>query len=154
MSLQVIPLEINKGTGSSGVVRPAEEPYILINIVFAGVILLMMFYSVIFSPDKNTYPVACIHEKITGQPCESCGLSHSFSLILRGRISEAYEWNHNGMRVFIFFFAQLIMRVRFSIEYMKSSRNRSQLILMDSAGSFLMFLLAFMPFILFIFRWM
>lgn len=140
--------------GSSGIVRPAEEPYILINIVFAGVILLIMFYSVIFSPDKNTYPVACIHEKITGQACESCGLSHSFSLILRGRFSEAYEWNHNGMRVFIFFFAQLIMRVKFSVDYMKGYVKRSQLILMDSIGSFLLFLLAFMPFILFIFRWM
>jgi hypothetical protein len=153
MSLQVIPLGINKGA-SPDLIRPAEEPYILINIVFAGLIMLIMFYSVIFSPDKNSYPVPCIHEKITGQPCESCGLSHSFSLILRGRISEAYVWNHNGMRVFIFFFAQLIMRIKFSLDYMKNTGNRKQLILMDSAGSFLMFLMAFIPFILFIFRWM
>ncbi len=63
-----------------------KEPYLIINILLAGVIILVMIYSGIFSPDKDDYPVTCIHEKLTGQPCVSCGLSHSFSLIVRGRI--------------------------------------------------------------------
>ena len=133
--------------------RLGNEPYIIINTVFAGVIILIMIYSGIFSPDRNAYPVVCIHEKITGEPCASCGLSHSFSLILRGRIGEAYDWNENGMRVFLFFVSQLFMRIVFSYFYMKNESLRRQLILIDIAGSLVIFFVAFLPFLLFIFRW-
>jgi len=124
-----------------------NEPYLFINIFFAGVILLIIAYSGIFSPDTNNYPVVCIHQKLTGQPCFSCGLSHSFSLIVRGRISEAYQWNIYGMRVFLFFVSQLILRIAFSIFYLKYSDTRKQLILVDCIGSGIIFLFVFWPFI-------
>ena len=124
-----------------------NEPYLFINIFFAGVILLIIAYSCIFSPDKNNYPVVCIHQKLTGQPCFSCGLSHSFSLIVRGRINEAYQWNIYGMRVFLFFASQLILRIVFSIFYLKYPDTRKQLILVDCIGSGIIFLFAFWPFI-------
>ncbi len=124
-----------------------NEPYIIINIFFAGVILLIIAYSGIFSPDKDNYPVACIHEKLTGEPCLSCGLSHSFSLIIRGRISEAYKWNIYGMRVFLFFASQLILRVAYSIFYVKYPDTRKQLIIIDCIGSALILLTCFWPFI-------
>ena len=124
-----------------------NEPYIFINIFFAGVILLIIAYSGIFSPDKDNYPVVCIHQKLTGQPCFSCGLSHSFSLIVRGRINEAYQWNIYGMRVFLFFASQLILRIVFSIFYLKFTDTRKQLILVDCIGSGIIFLFAFWPFI-------
>ncbi len=57
-----------------------NEPYITINFILAGVILLIFIYSGFFSPDKDNYPVVCIHERLTGEQCASCGLSHSFSL--------------------------------------------------------------------------
>jgi hypothetical protein len=123
-----------------------KEPYILINLVFAGVIVLVFIYSGIFSPDKDNYPIICIHEKITGLPCFSCGLSHSFSLILRGRIDEAYQWNIYGLRVFLFFLAQLAMRITFSINYISDKSHRRELILYDIAGSIIIFLVAFYPF--------
>lgn len=131
-----------------------KEPYIIINTVFAGVILMIMIYSGIFSPDRNNYPVVCIHEKLTGEPCASCGLSHSFSLILRGRIDEAFEWNQNGMRVFLFFAAQLVLRILFSVLWIRNEQTRRQLVLFDIIGSAVIFLLAFIPFIVFIFRWL
>lgn len=120
--------------------------YLKINLIFAGVVLLIMAYSVLFSPDRDNYPVVCIHEMITGQQCASCGISHSFSLILRGRIGEAYDWNPYGLRVFLFFAAQLLMRVFFSVCYL-SGRNREELILYDITGSFIIFLISFYPFI-------
>jgi len=123
------------------------EPYLKINLVFAGVVVLILAYSGIFSPDRDNYPVVCIHEKITGQPCASCGLSHSFSLIVRGRIDEAYDRNPYGMRIFLFFFAQLVMRVAFSLFYTLDSQNRKQLVIFDIFGSVLIFLLAFWPLI-------
>ena len=131
--------------------RLRNEPYLIMNIFFAGVIILIIAYSALFSPNKDNYPVPCIHEKLTGQPCISCGLSHSFSLIVRGRIEEAYQWNQYGMRVFLFFASQLILRVVFSIYYLKYPDTRNQLIIIDCIGSGLIFLISFLPFIVNIF---
>lgn len=128
-------------------VRLRNEPYLIINIIFAGVIILILAYSGIFSPEKDNYPITCIHEKITGEPCVSCGLSHSLSLIVRGRIAEAYRWNVYGMRIFLFFAAQLILRATFSFFYIRYPHTRRQLIITDSTGSGIIFLLAFWPFI-------
>jgi len=128
-------------------VRIRNEPYLIINIFFAGVILLIFAYSVFFSPVKDNYPVACIHEKLTGEQCVSCGLSHSFSLIVRGRIDEAWQWNRYGMRIFLFFAAQLVLRVVFSIFYMRYPDTRKQLIIIDCMGSGIIFLISFWPFI-------
>jgi hypothetical protein len=132
-------------------VRLIKEPYLFINIFFAGVILLIFVYSGFFSPEKDNYPVACIHEKLTGEPCISCGLSHSFSLIVRGQIDEAYQWNPYGMRIFLFFAAQLVLRVAFSIFYQKYPETRMQLIIVDCFGSGIIFLIAFWPFVASIF---
>jgi hypothetical protein len=128
--------------------RFRNEPYLIINIFFAGVILLIIAYSGIFSPDKNSYPVICLHEKFTGEHCYSCGLSHSISLIVRGRIHEAYLWNNYGMRVFLFFVSQLVLRVAFSRSYVRYPETRKQLIIMDCTGSGLIFLISFWPFII------
>jgi hypothetical protein len=124
-----------------------DRPYLIINIIFAGVIMLIFAYSGFFSPEKDNYPVVCIHEKLTGEPCFSCGLSHSFSLIVRGRIDEAYQWNIYGMRVFLFFSLQLILRVAFSLFYVKFPGTGKQLIITDCIGSGVIFLMAFWPFI-------
>lgn len=128
-------------------VRLWKEPYLLINIIFAGVILLIFTYSGFFSPEKDNYPVTCIHEMVTGQPCISCGLSHSFSLIVRGRVAEAYTWNHHGLQIFLFFAAQLLLRIVFSIFYLKYTSTRKQLIILDCIGSGIIFIVAFWPFI-------
>jgi hypothetical protein len=128
-----------------------SEPYLIINIIFAGVILLIFAYSGFFSPDRDNYPVICIQEKLTGKPCVSCGLSHSFSLIVRGRVAEAYTWNRYAMRIFLFFAAQLALRVAFSIFYLKYADTRKQLMIVDSIGSGIIFFVAFWPFIVNIF---
>jgi len=128
-------------------IRLRNESYLIINIFFAGVILLLIAYSGFFSPEKNNYPVVCIHEKLTGEPCFSCGLSHSFSLIVRGRINEAYQWNVYGMRIFLFFVLELIIRITFSIFYLKFRETRKQLIITDCIGSGLLFIISFWPFI-------
>ena len=131
----------------SSFVKLPDEPYHIINIIFTGVIVIVLAYSGILSPEKNNYPVVCIHEKLTGEPCFSCGLSHSFSLILRGRITEAYECNKYGMRVFLFFISQLIFRIDFLRLSVKFPGNRKQLIIYDSIASGVMFLISFWPFI-------
>ena len=148
----VLPMTLLKLRNRNPQVKLKNEPYLVINIVFAGVILLIMAYSGIFSPEKGNYPVVCIHEKITGEPCVSCGLSHSFSLIIRGRIDEAYQWNRYGMRVFLFFTGQFLLRIIFSLLYTRYPGTRKQLILFDIVGSSVLFLVTFLPFLIYIFR--
>ena len=148
----VLPMTLLKLRNKNPQVKLKNEPYLVINIVFAGVILLIMAYSGIFSPEKGNYPVVCIHEKITGEPCVSCGLSHSFSLIVRGRIDEAYQWNRYGMRVFLFFAGQFLLRIIFYLLYIRHPETRKQLILFDIVGSSVLFLVTFLPFLIYIFR--
>jgi hypothetical protein len=124
-----------------------RDPYLQINLILTGVILLVFAYSGFFSPASDKYPIVCIHEKLTGEPCVSCGLSHSFSLIVRGRISEAYQWNIYGLRVFIFFAAQLLMRILFSVFYVRYPYNGKQLITYDIAVSLMLFIVSFLPYI-------
>lgn len=128
-------------------VKLPDESYHIINIIFASVIVMVLAYSVFFSPEKNNYPVVCLHEKLTGEPCFSCGLSHSFSLILRGRISEAFEWNQYGMRVFLFFISQLFFRLGFLYFSLRNPSNRKQLIIYDCVASGTIFLIVFWPFL-------
>jgi len=134
--------------------RFRNEPYLLINMILAGIILIIFIYSGFFSPEKDNYPVVCIHEKLTGEPCVSCGLSHSFSLIVRGKISEAYEWNIYGLRIFIFFAAQLLMRILFSVFYLRYPDTGKQLITYDIAVTVMLFLVCFLPFIEWIFKFL
>ena len=91
-------------TGASG-------SYQLINYIIAGIIVSIFIYSGIFSPVTNKYPVSCVHEQLTGMSCPSCGMSHSFSYIIRGDFKEAVAWNEYGPRVFLFFLFQLFLRI-------------------------------------------
>ena len=128
------------------------EPYIAVNISLAVVIVLIMAYSAFFSPEKDNYPVVCMHEKLTGESCISCGLSHSFSLIVRGRFSESFDLNPYGFRVFLFFLAQLAMRLTFTFYYLNAPSTGKQLIIYDISGTMLLLLIAFFPFLSYIFN--
>jgi len=127
--------------------NPSVRPYFLLNLILAGVILLIMGYSLFYSPDENRYPVPCVHEKLTGEPCPSCGLSHAFSLIVRGRIDEALEWNSYSMRVFIFFAVQLFMRIGLALATLKGNIDLRRVGVTDAAVSSVMTLAAFYPFL-------
>lgn len=128
-----------------------EEPYLIINAIFGIVIIGVMLYSLVFSPDENNYPVACVHELVSGEPCASCGISHSFSLILRERFDEAEQWNPNGMRVFLFFAVQLALRAISSLLILLLPSKKRLIIGTDIAFSSVYLLWAFWPFLMFIF---
>ncbi len=124
-----------------------QRAYFAVNIILAGVILLIMGYSGFYSPDENEYPVVCIHEKLTGEQCPSCGLSHAFSLIIRGRIDEALLWNSASLRVFLFFAVQLIMRLGLGARSLVTGHWLKQIARTDVLVSSAMALYAFYPFL-------
>ena len=128
------------------------ESYIKINVLLTLIIVGVMIYSLVFSPDEGEYPVVCLHELITGEPCVSCGLSHSFSLILRGRFEEALNWNPYGIRIFLFFSAQLMMRILFSFLFIFSTDKRRPLVITDIALSILFAFYSFWPFLVYLYR--
>lgn len=124
-----------------------QRAYITVNAILAGVILLIMGYSGFYSPDEDKYPVQCVHEKITGVPCPSCGLSHAFSLIVRGRIDEATQLNSYSVRVFLFFSLQLIMRIALGTISLMTGKFLRKIVVADSLISAVMALGAFYPFL-------
>lgn len=124
--------------------------YFIINIVLAAVIAAIFIYSAIFSPETNNYPVKCVHEIATGKPCPSCGLSHSFSYIVRGDLESAARWNSNGIAVFLFFLLQLTMRISFAVAVKRSpSAAAPPQVIFDITLSVVAFILAFYNFILY-----
>ena len=125
----------------------AQRAYFAVNAILAGVILLIMGYSVFYSPDENRYPVVCIHEKLTGEQCPSCGLSHAFSLIIRGRIDEALQLNSASLRVFLFFALQLVLRIVLGARSLVTVRWLKQITRGDTLISSVMTLYAFYPFL-------
>jgi hypothetical protein len=125
----------------------ARRAYFTLNAIFTGVILLIMGYSFLFSPEEDSYPVVCIHEKITGEPCPSCGMSHAFSLIVRGRIDEALQWNSYSLRIFLFFVVQLVMRIVLGTRSLITDRWLRQITWIDTMTSSAMALCVFYPFL-------
>ncbi len=125
----------------------ARRAYLAVNIIFAGVILLIMGYSGFYSPDEDKYPVPCLHETLTGVSCPSCGLSHAFSLIVRGRIDEALQWNTASTGVFLFFALQLAMRIAIGSRIYYTDRHLHKISVADATVSSLMALAAFFPFL-------
>jgi len=106
---------------------------------------LVMGYSLFYSPDEEKYPVPCIHEKLTGEPCPSCGMSHAFSLIVRGRLAEALEWNPHSLRLFLFFALQLLMRIILAAVAFRTTKNLRAISVTDAVVSSVMALTAFWP---------
>lgn len=119
-----------------------HHPYKIINLIFAGIILLIMVYSGIFSAE-NEHPIDCVYQKTHNIPCTTCGLSKSFSEIMRGDFEKANDYNKNGMPLFSFFIIQLMMRVVGTIVFSKNLINPKILITTDALASIFLFLYCF-----------
>jgi len=120
-----------------------KEPYNIINISFAGIIILIFIYSGIFSADKSNHPIKSACEIVTGTPCSSTGLSRSFSEIVRFKFESAKAYNKNGLRVFSFFLIQFFMRLIISLLLIRYTIKKRNLILSDSLFSFCLYFYCF-----------
>lgn len=72
---------------------------------------MIFIYSGIFSAEKDNHPIKSTCEILTGQPCESTGLSRSFSEIVRFKFESAKSYNKYGIKVFLFFLIQFFLRI-------------------------------------------
>ncbi len=85
--------------------------YQAINIATGFLIFLVMAYSFFFGQPEREHPIECVHVAIHGNECQTCGLSQSFSNMVRGDYDSAIEFNRNGPLIFGFFVSQLFLRV-------------------------------------------
>lgn len=112
-----------------------ESPYHIINICFAGIIILIFLYSGIFSAEKNNYPIKSACEVLTGEPCSSSGLSRAFSEIVRFNFDSAIKYNDHSIKVFLFFLIQLFLRLFISIALHYVKNKYTLIIITDSVIS-------------------
>ena len=126
-----------------------KDSYLTINIVFAAIIVAIVCYSYIFSAVENRYPIPSGVPEFNKESSISPGLSRSFSEIVRFRFKGAATFNPYGIRIFSFFFIQLLMRFAVSALLIKGTvNNRKTLALADALVSTLFFVFAFWPFII------
>ena len=120
-----------------------DKPYNKINLIFAGIIVMIFVYSGIFSAEKSNHPVQCVHERLTGEPCPTCGLSHSFSEIIRLNFENAREWNQNGIPIFLFFLIQFLLRIGITIIYQNEIFSIKKILYFDISFSIVLFIVCF-----------
>ena len=120
-----------------------RKQYIFLNIFFAGFILAIFLYSVIFGGSDNSYPISCIHKELLGKTCPTCGMSRAFSEILGFHFQKAIDLQPNSIAVFSFFLTQLLIRLIFAWLLFKSFVNVKLLGNIDVPSTLILFLFAF-----------
>ncbi|HEC43378.1 MAG TPA: DUF2752 domain-containing protein [Bacteroides sp.] len=121
-----------------------KKPYLIINIILAGMIGLVLIYSGLFSADKDNHPVPSYFEKITGQPSPSSGMSRAFSEIIRGNFETARNYNDDSLLIFAFFLIQGMQRISVSILLVKSGIKKKHLLFADVFLTVVSFILCFL----------
>lgn len=120
-----------------------KEPYHIINLTFAGIILMIFIYSGIFSAEKNNHPIESNCAGIENHPCKSEGLSRSFSEIVRFKFESAKSYNKYGIRVFSFFLFQLFLRVAASLLLHYQIIKQRKLVVLDAVISAMLYFYCF-----------
>ncbi len=120
-----------------------NEPYHIINLCFAGIIIMIFIYSGIFSAEKENHPIKSACKTITGEPCKSTGLSRSFSKIVRFKFESAKSYNKFGIKIFLFFLIQLFLRFITSLIVHYKIITQKRLVFMDSLVSSGLYLFCF-----------
>ncbi len=119
-------------------------PYIIVNAIITGVILLIIIYSGIFSASGIPHPI----KSLTTEPTVSTGLSRAFSEIVRFNFSKAEQFNRYSIHIFCFLFIQFFIRIIVSLLLLDCKISKKVLLYTDILSSILLFLWAFSGFIL------
>lgn len=125
-----------------------KSPYLLLNIIFGLIILIIFAYSAIYPPESDRHPIPCLYTLTTGENCSACGLSRGLSHMIRGQINAAAEMNIHSISVFLFFILQFLMRIGFSVALFKPNIPANSLLTADALLSVVILLFTFIPLLL------
>ncbi len=117
-----------------------REPYIVINLFFAGVLAAMFAYFGFFSC-TDAYPLNAIADGTLA----STGMQRALSEWVRLRPASAMEFNKYSLGVFVFIVSQLLMRIGTTLLLLISPNRKRTLAIVDAITSVLLFLWAFLP---------
>jgi hypothetical protein len=121
-------------------------PYRVLNWIFLSVLILVLAYSAVFSPEKKNHPIPSGSRFFSAKPVPSTGLSRSFSAIMRFRFRDACRYNPQGIRLFLFFFIQIFMRIAALVLVSRLPERKLQLLFYTDAGlSAALFIACFWP---------
>jgi hypothetical protein len=120
-----------------------KEPYHIINLCFAGIIMMIFIYSGIFSANKNNYPIKSACKTITREACKTTGLSRSFSEIVRFKFDSAKSYNKFGIKIFLFFLIQFFLRFISSLYLFYKTFKQKRLVILDSLVTLSLYLFCF-----------
>jgi hypothetical protein len=120
----------------------------VLNRIFLSVLILILAYSALFSPENKNYLIPSGSRFFTDAPVTSTGLSRSFSAIMRFRFHDAHQYNPYGIRVFLFFFLQVFMRIAALVLVSRLPERSLKILYYADAGlSAALFVACFWPFL-------
>ena len=120
-----------------------KKPYLIVNIVLAGLIGLIFIYSGLFSAEKGNQPVPFFYEEATRQSAPSSGMSRAFSEIIRGNLDSAREYNPDSPLIFAFFLIQGVQRLTVSSILFGGRIKKKHLLIADVLFSVTLFIFCF-----------
>ncbi|MBN1115580.1 MAG: DUF2752 domain-containing protein [Bacteroidales bacterium] len=124
-----------------------QKNYKLINLILAGVFVSIFTYSGFFAYTGINPILPSFNKIIIGEDSISTGLTRCFMAIMEFDFSSARQYNPYGIKVFLFFAFQLIMRVVLN-QIIKANRlNMKAIVYSDIIISTGLFIFCFWPFI-------
>ncbi len=124
-------------------VHKKHNSYLLVNGLLAGIIVLIFLYSALFSAGGWQHPIPSQYT----QEVASTGLSRAFSALMRGNLQAAQAYNSFAVRLFLFFLAQLLLRLLVHLALFKNRFPQNKVLFIDILLSLLLFLPTFGVFI-------
>ena len=88
---------------------------------------------------------------MTGEPCQTCGLSRSFSEIVNLNFDQAKSHSQYGIPIFLFFLIQLIIRLGISVILLTDIISKKMISIMDAIISLILFFICFKDLIISLF---
>jgi hypothetical protein len=128
--------------------RVIPDKYVIINCIFAGILVAVFLYSFIYGFKGLTHPIPSGSQLLGEHTVLSSGMSRSFSAMTHLNFEAAKNLNFYGPQIFFFFLIQLFMRI--AGVYLFSLSNLLQkkiIVIADCVVSSVFFVFSFMPFI-------
>jgi hypothetical protein len=127
---------------------PDRYLYRLLNRIFLVIPVLVVLYALLFSPQKQRHPIPSGSLLFSDKSTISTGLSRSFSAAVRLDFESAESYNPFGIRIFLFFLIQLLMRLLALILVMHVPNQVLRgMFWSDAIISVTLFLISFWPFL-------
>jgi len=96
---------------------------IISKLIIAAGLFAVLFLSALINPEQAVF-LKCYFQELTGHPCPTCGLSHSFYAVSHLRLLESFKFHLMGP---IIFMIMLFLFLKFLIEIVTKNEIKIRL---------------------------